>query len=276
MSAEAMKLALDAMSECLFDEQWYAAKEALCEAIAEFDTHTMYREGYVNGYAFGEAAAKQKAIQEEALRNVQRIGQEIEQEPVAWMQEGQPELYVKEEKDEKRGYVIPLYTHPQPKQEVEQEPVAWMNATRTGVVFREVETSIPNWSDYYNIPLYTHPQIEQDWSTQEAALESLREHMARIKELEAQIERMKSEKPVAWMDSSGHPKHLRHIQNSEERRLYGELQPLYLHPQPATWAGLTDDEIDQGLLRSNYAVKTAEAWRAGVVFAMTKLKEKNT
>ena len=42
------------------------------------------------------------------------------------------------------------------------------------------------------------------------------------------------------------------------------------------WVGLTDDEIDQGLLRSNYAFKTAEAWRAGVVFAMTKLKEKNT
>ena len=42
------------------------------------------------------------------------------------------------------------------------------------------------------------------------------------------------------------------------------------------WVGLTDDEIDEGLLRSNYAVKTAEAWRAGVVFAMTKLKEKST
>lgn len=41
------------------------------------------------------------------------------------------------------------------------------------------------------------------------------------------------------------------------------------------WVGLTDDEIDQGLLRSDYAFKTAEAWRAGVVFAMTKLKEKN-
>jgi hypothetical protein len=38
-------------------------------------------------------------------------------EPVAWMQEGQPELYVEEQKDEKRGYVIPLYTHPQPKRE---------------------------------------------------------------------------------------------------------------------------------------------------------------
>ena len=43
-----------------------------------------------------------------------------------------------------------------------------------------------------------------------------------------------------------------------------------------TWVGLTDEEIDQGLLRSDYAFKTAEAWRAGVVFAMTKLKEKNT
>ena len=38
-------------------------------------------------------------------------------QPVAWMQEGQPELYVKEEKDEKRRYVIPLYATPQPKQE---------------------------------------------------------------------------------------------------------------------------------------------------------------
>ena len=43
-----------------------------------------------------------------------------------------------------------------------------------------------------------------------------------------------------------------------------------------TWVGLTDEEIDQGLLRSDYAFKTAEAWRAGVVFAMIKLKEKNT
>jgi hypothetical protein len=46
--------------------------------------------------------------------------------------------------------------------------------------------------------------------------------------------------------------------------------------QPRQWVGLTDEEIDQGLLRSDYAFKTAEAWRAGVVFAMTKLKEKHT
>lgn len=59
--------------------------------------------------------------------------------------------------------------------------------------------------------------------------------------------------------------------------------PLYTHPQPKAeqepkreWVGLTHSDIDQGLLRSDYAFKTAEAWRAGVVFAMTKLKEKNT
>jgi len=42
------------------------------------------------------------------------------------------------------------------------------------------------------------------------------------------------------------------------------------------WVGLTDEEVEEGLLRSDYALQTAHAWRAGVVFAMTKLKEKNT
>jgi hypothetical protein len=41
------------------------------------------------------------------------------------------------------------------------------------------------------------------------------------------------------------------------------------------WVGLTDEEVEEGLLRSDYALQTAHAWRAGVVFAMTKLKEKN-
>jgi len=49
-----------------------------------------------------------------------------------------------------------------------------------------------------------------------------------------------------------------------------------LHTAKREWVGLTHDEIDEGLLRSDYALQTAHAWRAGVVFAMTKLKEKNT
>ena len=55
------------------------------------------------------------------------------------------------------------------------------------------------------------------------------------------------------------------------------LKKKNTHQQPKReWVGLTDEEIDQGLLRSDYALQTAHAWRAGVVFAMTQLKEKNT
>lgn len=42
------------------------------------------------------------------------------------------------------------------------------------------------------------------------------------------------------------------------------------------WVGLTDEEIDAGLLRTNYAMQTAGAWRDGVEWAMKQLKEKNT
>jgi hypothetical protein len=44
------------------------------------------------------------------------IAEAEKQKPVAFMQDS-IELYVKEEKDEKRGYVIPLYDHPQQKRE---------------------------------------------------------------------------------------------------------------------------------------------------------------
>jgi len=50
----------------------------------------------------------------------------------------------------------------------------------------------------------------------------------------------------------------------------------YTAPPQRTWVGLTDEEIDQGLLRTPYAMKTAEAWREGVRWAYHQLKEKNT
>jgi hypothetical protein len=34
-------------------------------------------------------------------------------------------------------------------------------------------------------------------------------------------------KPAAWIDRSGHPKHLNHLQGVAERKLYGPLEPLY-------------------------------------------------
>jgi hypothetical protein len=43
-----------------------------------------------------------------------------------------------------------------------------------------------------------------------------------------------------------------------------------------TWVGLTDEEVDVGLVRSNYAFQMAGAWRDGVEWASKQLKEKNT
>ena len=65
---------------------------------------------------------------------------------------------------------------------------------------------------------------------------------------------------------------------AEQKSGIKQVIELYDSPDQPTqriWVGLTDEEINQGLLRSDYAFKTAEAWRAGVVFAMTKLKDKN-
>ena len=47
-------------------------------------------------------------------------------------------------------------------------------------------------------------------------------------------------------------------------------------PQKRTWVELTDEEIDQGLLHSNYALQTARAWRDGVEWATKQLMERNT
>jgi len=86
-------------------------------------------------------------------------------------------------------------------------------------------------------------------------------------------------KPLGYLSEGGAERLLtkkQAIEHIKNFKLFAHDVPIYTTPPQRTWVGLTDDEIDQGLLRSDYAFKTAEAWRAGVVFAMTKLKEKNT
>jgi predicted amino acid-binding ACT domain protein len=69
-----------------------------------------------------------------------------------------------------------------------------------------------------------------------------------------------------------------HIEDIDEALMIGwfanAMMAMHDHTK-RKWVELTDDEIDQGLLRSNYAVKTAEAWRDGVEWATKQLKEKN-
>jgi len=53
-----------------------------------------------------------------------------------------------------------------------------------------------------------------------------------------------------------------------------EQAPKATLPRP--WASLTDDDIDQGLIRANYLMQNAHAWRDGVEWASKQLQEKNT
>ena len=65
---------------------------------------------------------------------------------------------------------------------------------------------------------------------------------------------------------------------SEPRDWFESLSEMRLvdtTPPQRTWVGLTDDEIDQGLVRTNYAMQTAGAWRDGVEWATKQLREKN-
>lgn len=68
------------------------------------------------------------------------------------------------------------------------------------------------------------------------------------------------------------------MQSSVDKAVNAMSQPTYYIPSKDqhTWVGLTDDEIDQGLVRTNYAMDTAGAWRDGVEWATKQLKEKNT
>ncbi len=67
----------------------------------------------------------------------------------------------------------------------------------------------------------------------------------KIKQLETALDELKQheQEPVAWIDDSGHPKHLRHWQSSTENHLYGPLRPLYTHSPRREWQGLTEEEI---------------------------------
>ena len=114
--------------------------------------------------------------------------------------------------------------------------------------------------------IYIAPEHEEYirvwWPACEQAIPAIKEALAQPEQ-----------EPVAWFSTLPDGKLSIKIVGKPTEGNWG---PLYATPPQRTWVGLTDDEIDQGLLRSDYAFKTAEAWRAGVVFAMTKLKEKNT
>jgi hypothetical protein len=76
-----------------------------------------------------------------------------------------------------------------------------------------------------------------------AAIESLYDgNAAEVSaNLRAALARQEQTKPAAWIDGSGHPRHISYVQSATERRLYGPLRPLYASPPQSK--PLTDEQI---------------------------------
>ena len=125
--------------------------------------------------------------------------------------------------------------------------------------------------------------LEKATEVMEAACIRVDELKAENESLRQAIAEAEKQEPVAWRAPNWGHSADEYVYRDFDDPVIGidgkpspNNEPLYTHPQPKPeWVGLTDEDVDQGLLRSDYALQTAHAWRAGVVFAMNKLKEKN-
>jgi len=119
---------------------------------------------------------------------------------------------------------------------------------------------------------------EYDWSMLEAAKESLREHMARIKKLEATLAQLAQE-PAAWRvspryeDSDGFFDYTDSKDTADTLQTRGwTITPLYEQPPQREWVSLTDKEMqacwDAHMGVEDYSRIVHQAIEA-------KLKEKN-
>jgi hypothetical protein len=80
MTQEALKLALDALEQTLqtLDDENAKPGGAIADTIWHSEHETLF------DYLGSEITAIKEALAEHAMQEVQRLGQEIEQEPVAW------------------------------------------------------------------------------------------------------------------------------------------------------------------------------------------------
>jgi transcription elongation factor Elf1 len=220
---EAMAMALDALeTEVSIDwtnnDEFNASAEKMHEAIA----------------------ALKEALAEHAMREVQRLGQEIEQEPVC------PAC-----KAEVLYECVACSSSNYPPQP-EQEPVAW-----------QVEVYINGgWSPMGN------PQLNKSRAEALASNPSLPKEKQRIVELYAHPPQRTEQEPVE-LHCCGH----KDASAVRWNPVNGVVQchncgQTYTPPQ-RTWVGLTDEEIRACIASNKYAFEIVRA-------AEAKLKEKNT
>ena len=106
MSIEAMKQMVEALEIAAEGGgvDFYAYAKEGRQAIAEASQNGLYREGYRNGYAFGEAAGKRQAIAEVEKQEPVGVVDSTISGHIDWLCTFFPKQGTK------------LYTHPQPKE----------------------------------------------------------------------------------------------------------------------------------------------------------------
>jgi len=108
-------------------------------------------------------------------------------------------------------------------------------------------------------------QEQSELAATERQVEILTDELANCQRA---LENQEQGEPVAWIDNSGHPKHMSHIQSVLERKLYGARRPLYTTPQQRTWVGLNWSDLPEEWVGNLF-------FKQGARWAETKLKEKN-
>jgi hypothetical protein len=87
-------------------------------------------------------------------------------------------------------------------------------------------------------------QRHANWRLQKELAEQTQERDRQQREYEESRSAALEQEPVAWIDNSGHPHHIRYWQGVRERQLYGPLQPLYTHPPRREWRSLSEEEVN--------------------------------
>jgi hypothetical protein len=139
-----------------------------------------------------------------------------------------------------------------------------MLAYATAAVDAAVAAERERWADEIENRRVEIRQRAIDYLALDTEARALQDEVERLR---AALARQEQTKPAAWIDGSGHPRHISYVQSATERRLYGPLRPLYERQLSIAWPAmpprkgqspvLFEDGYDEGWAKCLEACKAA-------------------
>jgi len=241
MTQEALKLALEALDNLLYWDNGKPEYDEAREAIT----------------------AIKKALREHAMREVQRLGQEIEQEPVANVKFMRQVLSVA---------IAVLYEHY--KDDVLR--VFTLDDLQTVIDLsdslrpQQVEDIYKRAWDILEVATLPQRTEQEPWCMKMNGCKTKCEDCP-VEVVEPEPE----QEPVAWMHIQGRHQELSHFPLDDGEISRGwEQYPLYTTPPQRTWVGLTDEDVN-GFVGQYWGDEYMKM-RSMVRAIEAKLKERNT